>query len=73
MATERFKEVRHAYSILSDANERKWYDDHRDEILRGGDGTGDVSSDEDESGVRASGGQRQTRRQMHSNRRRHRA
>lgn len=49
-ATERFKEVTHAYSVLSDARERQWYDTHRDEILRGGDGTaggGGDSSDED--------------------------
>ena len=29
-----------AYSVLSDPQERKWYDDHRESILRsGGDGT----------------------------------
>jgi DnaJ homolog subfamily A member 5 len=28
---------------LSDAQERKWYDDHRDAILKGGDGTNDES------------------------------
>ncbi|EFA81671.1 DnaJ-like subfamily A member 5 protein [Heterostelium album PN500] len=37
VADERFKEVNHAYTILSDANERKWYDDHREAILRGTD------------------------------------
>lgn len=50
-ATERFKEVRHAYSVLSDARERQWYDTHRDEILRGGDGiagSGGGSSEEDD-------------------------
>jgi DnaJ family protein A protein 5 len=61
VATERFKEVRHAYSVLSDKNERKWYDDHREEILRGGDGTGDVSDDEDNE-VSGSGGTRATAR-----------
>jgi hypothetical protein len=36
VASERFKEIRHAYSILKDANERAWYDSHREQILRGG-------------------------------------
>ena len=30
-----------AYNVLSDPHERKWYDDHRDSILRGTDGTKD--------------------------------
>ena len=34
-ATEKFKLVRAAYSVLSDPHERKWYDDHREAILRG--------------------------------------
>ncbi|CCW64315.1 unnamed protein product [Phytomonas sp. EM1] len=38
----RFKEVLNAYSILSDPDERAWYDSHRDAILRGGD---DCNSD----------------------------
>lgn len=44
----RFQELQHAYAVLSDPQERRWYDDHRDEILhperyaRGGD-----DSDED--------------------------
>lgn len=40
----RFQELQHAYAVLSDAHERKWYDDHRDEILnpsRYGDGDSD--------------------------------
>ncbi|AYU79566.1 DnaJ domain/C2H2 type zinc-finger (2 copies)/Zinc-finger of C2H2 type/Zinc-finger double-stranded RNA-binding, putative [Leishmania donovani] len=41
-AAMRFKEVQNAYSILSDADERAWYDSHREAILRGGDGTGDA-------------------------------
>ncbi|AIN99091.1 hypothetical protein LPMP_252280 [Leishmania panamensis] len=40
-AAARFKEVQNAYSILSDADERAWYDSHREAILRGGDGAGD--------------------------------
>ena len=34
-AEEMFKEVNHAWSVLSDPNERAWYDNHRDAILRG--------------------------------------
>ena len=37
-ATVKFKEINAAYAVLSDSNERKWYDDHRDSILRGGTG-----------------------------------
>eukprot|EP01036_Dinobryon_divergens_P024483 gene24483-32934_t len=40
-AAIKFKELSAAYSVLSDSQERKWYDDHRDSILRGGDGTAD--------------------------------
>lgn len=29
----RFQELQHSYAVLSDAHERKWYDEHRDEIL----------------------------------------
>ena len=35
-ATVVFQRVQHAYETLSDRNERAWYDDHRDAILRGG-------------------------------------
>jgi len=31
--------VQAAYDILSDPKERRWYDEHRDDLLRGGDGT----------------------------------
>jgi DnaJ family protein A protein 5 len=36
-AAEEFKELRKAYEVLSDPHERKWYDDHREDILRGRD------------------------------------
>ncbi|KAL0087526.1 hypothetical protein J3Q64DRAFT_1638175 [Phycomyces blakesleeanus] len=36
-ATERFALIREAYEVLSDAQERSWYDGHRDAILRGDD------------------------------------
>jgi DnaJ-class molecular chaperone len=35
-AGERFKEIRAAYETLSDANERAWYDSHREAILKAG-------------------------------------
>eukprot|EP01087_Luapelamoeba_hula_P010007 TRINITY_DN261_c2_g2_i3.p1 TRINITY_DN261_c2_g2~~TRINITY_DN261_c2_g2_i3.p1 ORF type:complete len:613 (-),score=212.30 TRINITY_DN261_c2_g2_i3:13-1809(-) len=34
-----FQEITNAYTVLSDTQERAWYDGHRDSILRGGDGT----------------------------------
>eukprot|EP00501_MAST-03F_sp_TOSAG23-6_P000821 GSMAST32.ASY1.ANO1.851.1 assembled CDS len=40
-AAERFKCIQHAYEVLSDDQERAWYDSHREVILRGGDATGD--------------------------------
>lgn len=39
-AAIKFKEVHNAYTVLSDENERAWYDSHREQILRGGDGSG---------------------------------
>ena len=39
-ASARFKEIQNAYEVLSDKQERSWYDNHRDAILRGGGGSG---------------------------------
>jgi len=43
-ATEKFKELQQAYDVLSDPQERAWYDRHREEILKGG--LGDNYQDE---------------------------
>ncbi|RMZ77762.1 hypothetical protein DV737_g4206, partial [Chaetothyriales sp. CBS 132003] len=40
-ATRLFAEVQTAYEVLSDAQERAWYDSHRDVLLRGDDAAGD--------------------------------
>lgn len=37
-ATQKFAEVQSAYEVLSDPQERVWYDSHRDAILNGNDG-----------------------------------
>lgn len=34
-ATENFKQLSASYEVLSDPQEKKWYDDHRDSILKG--------------------------------------
>ncbi|TIC94101.1 DnaJ domain-containing protein [Colletotrichum higginsianum] len=36
-ATRRFAEIQAAYEVLSDPQERSWYDSHREAILRGAD------------------------------------
>lgn len=41
---ELFLEIQQAYECLSDAAERKWYDDHRDAILKGWSATGGVNT-----------------------------
>ncbi|KAG3036155.1 hypothetical protein PC120_g395 [Phytophthora cactorum] len=46
-ATEQFQTIQNAYEVLSDPHEKKWYDEHREQILRGGDGKDD-EDDEDE-------------------------
>lgn len=40
-ATRKFAEVQTAYEILSDPQERAWYDSHREAILRGADDAAD--------------------------------
>lgn len=40
-ATRKFAEVQTAYEVISDPQERAWYDSHREAILRGDDGDGD--------------------------------
>ncbi|XP_070194887.1 dnaJ homolog subfamily C member 21-like isoform X2 [Littorina saxatilis] len=44
-ATAQFRVVQQAYEILTDAQERAWYDRHREAILRGGQGKGDKYED----------------------------
>lgn len=39
-AAKEFRLVQEAYECLSDPSERKWYDEHRESILRGGHGFG---------------------------------
>lgn len=45
-AAEKFKEVNNAYTILSNADERAWYDAHREQILYG-DESGDDPNEVD--------------------------
>lgn len=45
-AAKEFRLVQQAYECLSDPSERKWYDEHRDSILRGGKGFNDGSGDD---------------------------
>jgi len=40
-ATKQFQQIQEAYSVLSDAHERAWYDAHREQILRGDDEPGE--------------------------------
>ncbi|CAM9198886.1 unnamed protein product, partial [Ectocarpus sp. 8 AP-2014] len=49
-AQVRFQELQHAYAVLSNAHERKWYDDHRDEILNPARYEGDGDSDDGAGG-----------------------
>lgn len=45
-ATRKFAEVQTAYEVLSDPQERAWYDSHRDAILRGDDDIDDGAPSE---------------------------
>lgn len=45
-ATKKFAEVQTAYEVLSDPQERAWYDSHRDAILRGDDDVDDGAPSE---------------------------
>jgi len=40
-ATQKFQGIQEAYSVLSDPQERAWYDSHREQILRGDDEPGE--------------------------------
>mmetsp|Transcript_31038 Transcript_31038/g.46072 ORF Transcript_31038/g.46072 Transcript_31038/m.46072 type:complete len:407 (-) Transcript_31038:150-1370(-) len=46
-AAESFRIVQQAYECLSDPAERKWYNEHRDAILKGWSGAGDGAMDMD--------------------------
>ena len=46
LATEKFKEIQAAYAVVSDPQERAWYDAHRESILRGGSGVAGKAGEE---------------------------
>lgn len=50
-ATKEFADAQSAYEILSDVNERAWYDRHKDSILRGDTSTDDSPQNDDVSGL----------------------
>jgi DnaJ family protein A protein 5 len=45
-AAEEFKEVQNAYQVLNDADERAWYDSHKEQILSGNADGGTAAPDE---------------------------
>jgi len=51
-AADRFKELNASYETLSDGTERRWYDDHRDDILAGRDLNDSSSSDDEDYATR---------------------
>ncbi len=53
-ATRLFAQIQSAYEVLSDPQERAWYDSHRDVLLRG-DGAGGVGADEYSYNIRMTG------------------
>nr|XP_022313073.1 dnaJ homolog subfamily C member 21-like [Crassostrea virginica]XP_022313074.1 dnaJ homolog subfamily C member 21-like [Crassostrea virginica] len=44
--TREFRAIQQSYEVLSDPQERAWYDKHREQILRGGMGHGDKYEDD---------------------------
>lgn len=50
-ATKRFAEVQTAYEVLSDPQERAWYDSHRDAILSGDSDAGGGPSEQSSAGT----------------------
>ena len=50
-ATEVFKQIQNAYAVLSDPQERSWYDAHRDAILRGGSGVSGNDAEDEADGL----------------------
>jgi DnaJ family protein A protein 5 len=48
LASKTFKEISASYNVLSDSQERQWYDDHREAILRGKDFRGEGEEGEDD-------------------------
>jgi curved DNA-binding protein CbpA len=46
-ASKEFRLVQAAYDTLSDSKERRWYDEHREDIMSGGDGTKKKDGDGD--------------------------
>ncbi|GJQ08419.1 hypothetical protein GpartN1_g210.t1 [Galdieria partita] len=51
-ATQQFKEIQHAYAILSDDNERAWYDAHKESILSGKESPNEDKPKDREAGLR---------------------
>ncbi|CAN8104965.1 unnamed protein product [Discula destructiva] len=51
-ATKRFAEVQTVYELLSDPQERAWYDSHRDAILRGDDDDANLGAPSEHYNVR---------------------
>lgn len=49
LAGEMFKEIKQAYSILTDPQERAWYDSHRESILRGATAANGTAEDTENS------------------------